>query len=119
MTDDAVTINDSGRPRVLLFIGAESELAETRTWATGLGFTVTDTLSEDVDCAVVTENVLDGLCSPTDAVTRSRAEEAGLPLISLYNAKGVLHTHPGTTVTGYPASENPAMHGLRIVDTTL
>ncbi|MFF0818607.1 hypothetical protein ACFYVR_26185 [Rhodococcus sp. NPDC003318] len=111
-----------GRNRVLLFVGKPSDLADVREWATECGFTVVDSFSTEVEYVIVTDDVLDGMCSPGDAVLLSLAESAGLQLVSLRNARDFLRSRPGAAggrSWRHQVSANPAMHGMRIVDTTL
>ena len=114
--------DDRGRKPVLLFIGQAPELAETREWATACGFVVAEAFSADLERVIVTEDVLDGICSPGDAVLLSLAESAGVPVVSLRKARDVLCTRScafGDWSSGFQVSTNPMMHGVRIIDTTL
>lgn len=115
-------IDDARKPR-LLFIGSAPELAGIRDEATALGFTVVDAFSADVECAIVSEEVLDRRCSPDDAVTLCLAESAGVQLVSPREARDFLRTLSdgvsGARRGGHPVSTNPGLRGMRIIDTTL
>ncbi|OLL16306.1 MULTISPECIES: hypothetical protein [unclassified Rhodococcus (in: high G+C Gram-positive bacteria)] len=61
--------------------------AELRTWARhhGLGFTYTFAPGRVV-CAIVTEEVLDGACSPAEAMTMQSVRAAGIPCVCVHDA---------------------------------
>jgi hypothetical protein len=57
------------------------------TWATGHGLETTRTFAGGpVVCAVATEDVLDGLCLPSEATMLQRVRREGIPCISVHDA---------------------------------
>ncbi|MDV7354410.1 hypothetical protein R4282_15505 [Rhodococcus oxybenzonivorans] len=79
--------------RRLLFIGNPTQFIEVihwaamRVWATGHGLETTRTFAGGpVVCAVATEDVLDGLCLPSEATMLQRVRREGIPCISVHDA---------------------------------
>ncbi|MEV0945363.1 hypothetical protein [Rhodococcus sp. NPDC049939] len=79
------------RSNRVMFIGSPtryndvSRWAMVRQWAMIHGLEPISKFDGDVLCAIVTEDVLDGVCSPKDSVAFRRAEELGVPCISVYD----------------------------------
>ncbi|MCQ4117870.1 hypothetical protein [Rhodococcus tibetensis] len=79
--------------RRLLFIGNPSQFIEVihwaamRAWATGHGLETTRTFAGGpVVCAVATEDVLDGLCLPSEATMLQRVRSERIPCICVHDA---------------------------------
>ncbi|MCQ4119343.1 hypothetical protein [Rhodococcus tibetensis] len=79
--------------RTLLFVGkpeAGTELnrwLELKRWASGRGIASITSCEGDVLCAIATEDVLDGLCTPSDAMVMQQARARRVPCVSVRNAR--------------------------------
>ncbi|UOT06930.1 hypothetical protein MPY17_14845 [Rhodococcus opacus] len=78
--------------RRVLFVGrpcAGTELTRwvaLRQWASDRGIESIIDCEGDVVCAIVTEDVLDGLCSPSDAMAMQLARARGVPCVGVRDA---------------------------------
>lgn len=90
-----VELNRSGR---VLFIGNPSAFTEVTEWATMKqwaaehGLELTRDPDGDMICAIATEDVLDGMCSPSDAMAMQRTRVRGVPCVSVHDARRIWDT---------------------------
>lgn len=93
-----ISIIDIARPcrsRQVLFIGNPTSYSEVTLWATvrkwiaQQGLEPTQEIDGDTLCVIVTEDVLDGKCSPSDAVAIARARADGVPCLSVHDTRRI------------------------------
>ncbi len=80
---------DSSRDSVV-FLGDSNELLHVYDWACGRGFVPVDIPHPDLICAVVDEDILDGLCTSAEADIIQRVRDSGLPCLPPSQAKAWL-----------------------------
>lgn len=87
-----IDIARARRSRRVLFIGNPTRYKEVSHWAMVKQWMVVHGLEpvRKIDgpalCAIVTEDVLDGIGSPQDALTVQHAREQGIPVISVHDS---------------------------------
>ncbi|MEE2031987.1 hypothetical protein [Rhodococcus chondri] len=70
---------------------AEAHWAEVQRWAARHGWEITCTVPEEgAWCAVATEEVLDGTCTPEEAMAMHAIRGAGIRCVSVYEAPALL-----------------------------
>jgi hypothetical protein len=106
--------SEAGRRSVVL-IGDPAELSEFSEWASARGVCMTRDVGSDSLCAIATEDVLDGNCTPDDALQLSAAAKLGVRCLNTAEGRRLLE---GTEST-HAVSAKPSMHGMRIIDCTL
>ncbi len=85
----SIEVARARRSHRVLFIGNPtryndvSRWAMVRQWAVIHGLEPISEFEGDVLCVIVTEDVLDGVCSPTDLIAIRQAEALGVPCISV------------------------------------
>ncbi|GAA5113639.1 hypothetical protein [Haloechinothrix salitolerans] len=65
----------------VVFLGDSAELLAVYDWACGRGFVPVDLPHPDLMCAVVDEDILDGLCTSAEADIVQRVRDSGLPCV--------------------------------------
>lgn len=80
---------DSSRESVV-FLGESDELRAVYDWACGQGFVPVDIPHPDLICAVVDEDILDGLCTSVEADIVQWVRDSGLPCLPPAQAKAWL-----------------------------
>jgi hypothetical protein len=106
--------SEAGRRSVVL-IGDPAELSEFSEWASARGVCMTRDVGSDSLCAIATEDVLDGNCTPDDALQLSAAAKLGVRCLNTAEGRRLLEGHEST----HAVSATPSMHGMRIIDCTL
>ncbi|MGW6379485.1 hypothetical protein ACWFRB_25800 [Rhodococcus sp. NPDC055112] len=105
---------EPGRRSVVL-IGDPAELSELSAYASAHGVVVTRDIDSASLCAIATEDVLDGNCTPEDAVLLGAAAKLGVRCLSMAEGRKLLEGAERT----HAVSARPSMHGMRIIDCTL
>ncbi|TQC50569.1 hypothetical protein EEB14_04200 [Rhodococcus sp. WS4] len=83
------------RSRRVLFVGNPSrynevsQWASVRQWVTVHGMELIRELDGDVLCAIVTDDVLDGACSPRDSATMNKARALGVVCVSHHDTSRI------------------------------
>ncbi|MFC9549314.1 hypothetical protein ACFTWF_00510 [Rhodococcus sp. NPDC056960] len=78
--------------RRVLFVGnpgagtERTQWAVLRQWASDRGMESISECEGDVVCAIATEDVLDGLCTPSDAMAMQLARARGVPCVGVRDA---------------------------------
>lgn len=76
------------RPRVLC-IGNSDSLAEAARWLTSNGLEPTRMPDGELVAAVATEDVLDGLCTATEAIAMQHVRARDVPCVSVLHTRRV------------------------------
>ncbi|QCQ92569.1 hypothetical protein [Rhodococcus sp. SGAir0479] len=71
----------------VVFVGNSATLDEVRELALALGHGRADTLEGTVDCAVVDEDALDGICTPADAALLAQVRALGITVLTVHQAR--------------------------------
>ncbi|EGD25689.1 hypothetical protein A5N78_15135 [Prescottella equi] len=82
--DDQVTTSIKGD---VVFVGRSAALDEARELALALGYGRAQTADAGVDCAVVDDDALDGICSPADALLLAQVRTLGVPVLTVSEAR--------------------------------
>ncbi|CAM3222734.1 STAS domain-containing protein [Prescottella defluvii] len=71
----------------VVFIGSSAALEDARMLAAVLGHRGTDTVDGDVDCAVVDDDILDGICTATQAALLVQVRALDVPVLTVHDAR--------------------------------
>lgn len=78
----------------VVFLGDSDELLAVHDWAVQRGFAAVDIPHPELVCAVVDEDILDGMCTPLKADIVQRVRDSGLPCLPPSHARSWL-AEPG------------------------
>ncbi|MHA4849403.1 hypothetical protein L1080_007605 [Rhodococcus sp. MSC1_016] len=93
LVSEETRVDASDGVRTLLFVGNPdpgTELTQwlaMKQWASGRGIASISSCDGDVLCVIATEDVLDGLCTPAEAMAMQQARARGVPCVSVRNAR--------------------------------
>lgn len=71
----------------VVFVGTSAALGWTRDRALALGYGRTDSVHAAVDCAVVDDDALDGICTATEAALLAQVRALGIPVLTVREAR--------------------------------
>ncbi|MGF7120241.1 hypothetical protein AB4Z09_12495 [Rhodococcus sp. TAF43] len=71
----------------VVFIGSSAALEDARTLAGALGHRRADTVDSSIDCAVVDDDVLDGICTATQAALLVQVRALDVPVLTVHDAR--------------------------------
>ncbi|MCQ4120954.1 hypothetical protein [Rhodococcus tibetensis] len=104
------------RSRLVLFIGNPTSYyevtrwAKLRQWMAAHGLEPVRELDGDILCAIVTDDVLDGVGSPKDEATTQRARETGVPCVSLHDTSRILGLTARARTRSMPTAGGVSAH---------
>lgn len=79
-----------GSRNSIVFVGESDELRSVYNWAYRRGFVPADIPHLNLACAVVDEDILDGMCTPVEADILQRVRDRGFPCLPPSHARNWL-----------------------------
>lgn len=71
----------------VVFVGSSAALVEARELALAAGYGHVDTADGAVECAVVDDDALDGICTPAEAALLAQVRTLGVPVLTVHDAR--------------------------------